>query len=74
MAGPNGAPRSASLTRAELERLASRAGLQLDQRQLDELAAAAPHIASISVRLPRARPFFDEPAFASLPGSLPPRR
>jgi len=61
--------RRATLERIELERIASRAGLSLNPQQMDELAAAAPHVAALLAHLPRDRPLGDEPAFGALPGS-----
>jgi hypothetical protein len=63
--------RLASLGRAELEAYARRSGLLLDARQLDEFAAAAPHIAALVAAVPRGGAWGDEPAFAAQPGQLP---
>jgi aspartyl-tRNA(Asn)/glutamyl-tRNA(Gln) amidotransferase subunit A len=39
-----------------------RAGLTLNERQLDMACAAAPHVEAMTARLRRARPFTEEPA------------
>jgi hypothetical protein len=49
-------------TRAEIERMAKAAGLDLPPALMDELCASYPAFEAMVRRLPRARCRFDEPA------------
>ncbi|MBY0329845.1 MAG: amidase [Acetobacteraceae bacterium] len=58
-------PRPAGVTAAERDAIAlvaRRAGLVLNDRQFELLAASAPHVWAVTARLRRPRPFTEEPA------------
>lgn len=56
-----------SVTRDEVDLLIRRAGLTLNAGQKADLAVAFQHLVTLASRLPRARPFADEPAFVFHP-------
>ena len=56
-----------TVTRDEIDLLIRRAGLTLNAGQKADLAVAYQHIVTLAAKLPRARPFADEPAFVFHP-------
>ena len=57
-------------TRVQVEILARRAGLKLDDAQLASLCEVAPHAFAMAARIPRAHDWTDEPADVFRPWSL----
>jgi hypothetical protein len=67
-------PAPPGVTRDEIDLLIRRAGLTLNAGQKADLAVAFQHLVTLAARLPRARPFTDEPAFVfhpAIPGPQP---
>ncbi|HUZ62204.1 MAG TPA: hypothetical protein VMU82_00670 [Acetobacteraceae bacterium] len=63
----------ASLTQAEMELLARRAGLTLNAGQMADLVLAWKGLAPLAAAIPRARPMTDDQAYVfRLPPPLPP--
>ena len=60
-------PAPPGVTRDEIDLLIRRAGLTLNAGQKADLAVAFQHLVTLAARLPRARPFTDEPAFVFHP-------
>lgn len=61
-----------SVTRDEIDLLIRRAGLTLNAGQKADLAVSFQHLVTLAAKLPRARPFADEPAFVFRPASPEP--
>lgn len=61
-----------TVTRDEIDLLIRRAGLTLNAGQKADLAVAYQHLVMLAAKLPRNRPFADEPAFAFHPPPPPP--
>jgi hypothetical protein len=61
-----------SVTRDEVDLLIRRAGLTLNAGQKADLAVALQHLVTLAAKLPRARPFADEPAFVFHPPAQEP--
>jgi len=60
------------VTRDEVDLLIRRAGLTLNAGQKADLAVAFQHLVTLAAKLPRARPFTDEPAFVFHPPAQEP--
>jgi nucleoid-associated protein YgaU len=56
-----------SVTRDEVDLLIRRAGLTLNAGQKADLAVSFQHLVTLASKLPRSRPFADEPAFVFHP-------